>query len=89
MKGKREVVTLLERFRRNPEETRRAVRTELGCLKEIAAKVFALVVFVSDGLLASQDKEATLSQVLPNSKSCTPFGGQDCAGNRGTNPGPH
>ena len=63
MKGKREVVTLLERFRRNPEETRRAVRTELGCLKEIAAKVFALVVFVSDGLLASQDKEATLSAV--------------------------
>jgi len=52
--GKTEVVTLLERFKENPE-TRHAVRVELGCLDELAAEVFALVVFVSDGLLQIKD----------------------------------
>jgi len=49
--GKTEVVTLLERFKENPEETRHAVRAELGLVDEMAAEMFALVVFVSDGLL--------------------------------------
>ena len=56
--GKTEVVTLLERFKENPE-TRHAVRVELGCLDELAAEVFALVVFVSDGLLQVKDTKIT------------------------------
>jgi len=45
------VLRLLTRFRKNPEETRYQMRLELGCVDEIAAEVFALVVFASDGLL--------------------------------------
>jgi len=54
-RGKREVVSVLERFKENPEETRHAVRVELGLLDALAAKMFALVVFVSDGLLQIND----------------------------------
>ena len=46
------MVTLLERFKENPEETRHAVRVELGL---VDAEMFALVVFVSDGLLQIKD----------------------------------
>jgi len=53
--GKTEVATLLERFKENPEETRHAMRVELGLLDELAAEVFTLVVFVSDGLLQIND----------------------------------
>ena len=53
--GKAEVVTLLERFKENPEETRHAIRVELGLLDELAAEMFARVVFVSDGLLQIKD----------------------------------
>jgi len=49
--GKKEVVTLLERFKKFPVETRHAMRVELGLLDELAAEMFALVVFFSDGLL--------------------------------------
>jgi len=54
------VVTLLERFKENPEETRPSVRVELGYQDEMAAAVFAIVVFVSDGLLrVTQGDEST------------------------------
>jgi len=53
--GHSEVVTLLERFKENPVETRHAVRVKLGFLDEMAAEMFALVVFVSDGLLQVKD----------------------------------
>jgi len=49
--GKTEVVTLLERFKENPRETRHAMRLELGLVDALAAEMFAVVVFVSDGLL--------------------------------------
>jgi len=49
-----EVVSLLERLKENPVETRHAVRVELGLLDELAAEMFALVVFVSDGLLKTK-----------------------------------
>ena len=52
---KTEVVTLLERFKENPVETRHVVRVELGLVDELAADVFAMVVFVSDGLLKTND----------------------------------
>jgi len=53
MYGPPGVVTLLERFKENPVKTRHAVRLELG--DELAAEMFALVVFVSDGLLQVND----------------------------------
>ena len=49
------MLTLLERFKENPEETRHAVRVELGLVDALAAEMFALVVFVSDGLLQIKD----------------------------------
>jgi len=55
-----EMATLLERFKENPVETRHQVRVELGLVDEVAAEVFAMVVFVSDGLL--QIKETTTTQ---------------------------
>jgi len=53
--GKTEVVTLLERFKSDAARTRHATRVELGCLGELAAEMFSLVVFVSDGLLQVND----------------------------------
>jgi len=53
--GQTEVAILLERFKENPMETRHAMRMELGLLDELAAEMFALVVFVSDGLLQIKD----------------------------------
>jgi len=52
---KTEVVTLLERFKGDAAETRHAIRVELGLLDELAAEMFALVVFVLDGLLQTKD----------------------------------
>jgi len=52
---KGEVVTLLKRFKENPVETRHAMRVKIGLLDELAAEMFALVVFVSDGLLQIND----------------------------------
>jgi len=49
--GKTKVVTLLERFKENPRETRYSMRLELGLVDALAAEMFAVVVFVSDGLL--------------------------------------
>jgi len=48
-------VILLERFKENPKNTRHAVRLEIGWYNEAAAEMFALVVFVSDGLLQIKD----------------------------------
>jgi len=53
--GKAEVVTLLERLKENREETRHQVRVELDWYDDLAAKMFTLVVFVSDGLLQIKD----------------------------------
>jgi len=58
-RGKAEAVTLLERFKSDAAKTRHAVRVELSWYDEAAAEMFALVVFVSDGLL--QVNDTTLS----------------------------
>ena len=50
-RGNTEVVTLLERFKNDAAQTRHAMRVELGLLDALAAEMFSLVVFVSDGLL--------------------------------------
>ena len=57
--GRKEVVSLLERFKSDATQTRRAMRLELGWYDEAAAEVFALVVFVSDGLLQINDTTST------------------------------
>jgi len=59
--GYREVVTLLERFKENQEETRHAMRVQLGWYDEAASEIFALVVFVSDELLHVKDTIPTLA----------------------------
>ena len=56
-------MALLERFKENPEETRYTTRVELGYLDELAAEVFALVVFVSDGLLRIRDQNTSVPTV--------------------------
>ena len=58
-RGHTEVMTLLERFKENPEEPRHAMGLEVGWYDEAAAEVFALVVFVSDGLLGTRDQGTT------------------------------
>jgi len=54
-RGKTEVVTLLQRFTSDPTQTRHTMRVELGFLDDLAAEMFALVVFASDGLLQIND----------------------------------
>jgi len=76
--GKTEVVTLLEKFKSDATKTRHATRVELGWYDEGAAEMFALVVFVSDGLLQIKDTTRHLppdssplsSSFLWNSKWC-------------------
>ena len=53
--GKTEVVSLLERFKGDATQTRHVMRVELGWYDEVAAEMFAVVVFVSDGLLQVKD----------------------------------
>ena len=62
-RGKTEVATLLERFRIDAAQTRHAMRVELGWYDEAAAEMFALVVFVSDGLLQFKDTTTTTPAV--------------------------
>ena len=52
--GKRnqtEVVSVLERFLANPTQTGHEVRVKIGVLDALAAEIFALTVFLCDGLL--------------------------------------
>ena len=55
--GRTEVVALLERFKSDATKTRHVEKVELGLLdvNEAAAEMFAVMVFVSDGLLQIND----------------------------------
>jgi len=46
-----EAADLLNRFRMSPAQIREEVRRDLGYYRELAVNLFALVIFVSDGLL--------------------------------------
>jgi len=59
------LAVLLRKFKENPAEARHEVRVELGCRDELAAEVFALVVFVSDGLLEVRRRTQN-KKTLPN-----------------------
>jgi len=58
-RGKLEIATLLERFKSDASKTRHAVRLEIGWYDGVASEMFALVVFVSDGLLQIKDTTPT------------------------------
>jgi len=49
--SKPEVVALIDEFKRRPAEARHRVRVEIGWYREQAADLFALVVFLCEGLL--------------------------------------
>lgn len=52
------VVSLLKKFRKNPEKTRKKVRVDLKYFRKTASKLFALVIFLCDGLVSiSQSTE--------------------------------
>jgi len=50
-RGLTDTLHLLRKFETNPDQVREEIRLELDYFEEVAAEVFALVVFVSDGLL--------------------------------------
>ena len=52
------VASLLERFQANPPQTRSEIRKELGWFGE-EAEMFALVVFLCDGLLELREENET------------------------------
>ena len=58
-RGRTDVATLLERFKNDATKTRHVMRAKLGLLDDLAAEMFALVVFVSDGLLQIKDTTIT------------------------------
>jgi hypothetical protein len=55
--GKTDVVSLLEKFETNPTQTRHEVRIELGCFDELAAELFAVVIFLCDGILKIKEEK--------------------------------
>jgi len=57
--GRTEVVALLENFRENPEKARYTARAEFGLIDDLAAQMFALLVFVSGGLLQVRGTTST------------------------------
>jgi len=59
-RGHKECQSLLEKFEEDPRKTRYLVRIELGCFVEAAREMYALVVFVSDGLLRIKDNNSTI-----------------------------
>jgi len=63
------VVSVLERFIVNPALTRHELRVKLGVLDELAAEVFALMVFLCDDLFHL--KPASNPTVTPNRTSAT------------------
>jgi len=52
--GRTAVVALLERFKNDAAKTRHAMRVDLDWHDDLAAEMFALVVFISDGLLQTK-----------------------------------
>jgi len=58
-----EVVSVLERFIDNPALTRHELRGKLGVLDELAAEVFALIVFLCDDLLQLRPPALTTTTI--------------------------
>ena len=75
--GKAKLATLLEKFKESPEETRYLVKLELGLLDELAAEIFALVVFVSGLSPRRPLHEHPRFQILRHCHSVTPRAPKD------------
>jgi len=60
--AKKATAALLKTFKEYPDATREMVRVSLGWYDKLAAELFALVVFLSDGLV----------QVIEGEKATTP-----------------
>ena len=58
--GHTEIAAVLEKFAANPEKTRRELRVKLGVLDELAAEIFALVIFLCDDQLQLKPALATI-----------------------------
>lgn len=56
--GETEIVSLLERLKANPTQTKKEARKELGWF-EVSAEMFALVVLLCDGLLKIKEENLT------------------------------
>ena len=69
--NKTEIVSLLERFMANPALTRHDLCVRLGVLDDLAAEVFALVVFLCDDLL--QLKPASHLAATPDHTAASRF----------------
>jgi len=67
------VATLLERFKSDAAQTRHAMRLDIGWYDDAAAEMFALVVFVSDGLLQVKDTTTTPAARYFNIARCLPL----------------
>jgi len=76
--GKAKLATLLEKFKESPEETRYLVKLELGLLDELAAEIFALVVFVSGLSPRRPLHEHPRFQILRHCHSVTPKSSKRC-----------
>ena len=62
-----EVVTVLERFVSNPSQTSHEVRVKLGVLDALAAELYAITVFLCDGLL-----QLKLTAMEPSNRAAIP-----------------
>ena len=51
LQDKTDPITLLERFTANPAQIRHELRAKLGVLTETAADLFALIIFLCEGLV--------------------------------------
>jgi hypothetical protein len=65
VRGDTEIVSLLERFTKNQAQIRHEIRVELAIPDALAAELFAMVIFLCDGLLKPRSKKARLRKNLP------------------------
>jgi hypothetical protein len=59
-----EMVSLLERFKAKPAQTRHELRVELGLVDELAAELFAMTVFICDDFLRLKEASSSAAAIL-------------------------
>jgi len=70
---KNEAMNLLQRFTVNQAQTRHEVRVTLGVLDELAAGIFALIVFLCDDLLQLKPALATTTTTASSNPTAVRF----------------
>jgi len=66
-----DIVELLKKYKVDPVTTRRQLRLELGLTDKLAADMFALIIFLCDGLLAIKSNSTVVSTSTNTSSSTT------------------